>query len=213
MASIEVFSDVACPWCFIGKRRLEAALAGLPTPKRPPIRWRAFQLQPDAPTRALDAAASRTFFESKFGGAARVRAIFDHVSAIGREVGIQFQLDRQHIVNTRLAHRLVAIAGAWARDNPAVDALFRAHFEEGRDIGDVDVAIAVVAEATGLASNVLHDALRNGDGDDEVTADLQRARQLGIEGVPLFIRDGSVAVSGAQPVDVFRKFLEDGAAA
>jgi len=208
MRTLDVFSDVVCPWCFLGRRRLDAALAALAEDERPTVRWRAFQLDPTMPEGRAEPA--RPKLEAKLGGPQRFAMAFERVRALGEEVGIAFNIDKPQSYNTRLAHRAVAFArthGA-AHEHAAVDALFSAHFELGKDLSDPDVVARVLTDAGvpgGTAS--MADALRAGAGNDDVTADLRLCRELGVSGVPLFVLDGKLAVSGAQDAAVLIDFL------
>ena len=132
---IEVYSDIACPWCYIGERRLERALAARPEIQAE-CHWRPFQLQPDLPREGMP---WRDLIDAKFGGAARAEAIFARVAQAGAPDGIDFRFDRMTIApNTRDAHRLIAYAAGQGREWPMALALFAAHFTEGRDVGDRD---------------------------------------------------------------------------
>jgi predicted DsbA family dithiol-disulfide isomerase len=197
--TVDVVSDVVCPWCYIGKRRLEAALARLreSSPDLPvEIRWHPFQLNPDLPPGGID---RREYLEAKFGGPQRAAQIYDRVRAAGETVGIPFAFDaiaRQP--NTREAHRLIA----WAQSRPEgdadalVEAMFRAYFLEGRFVGDRDELVKLATDAgfdpddtrAFLASDALEDVITESDA---------RARSMGISGVPFFIFNGKTAVSGA----------------
>ena len=180
--TLDVWSDLVCPWCYIGKRRLAAALAQ-EAPGSVHVRWHAFQLQPDLPTEGVDA---KRYFAAKFGGAERVRAIHDRVSAVARDVGLELHFDRQeHAPNTRLAHRAVKLADD---EEAAIETLFAAHFADGEDIGDPE----------------------RGDGDGAVDDDLDVAAQLGVTGVPFFVAAGRVAISGAHEPEMLRKVIEAG---
>lgn len=197
---VDVISDVVCPWCYVGKRQLEAALArwreAHPDTPDPQVRWHPFQLNPDLP---LEGADRKAYLEAKFGGAQRAAQIYETVRAAGRTVGIDFDFDaivRQP--NTLAAHRLVA----WGQTRPEgdaqalVEALFRAYFLDGRYVGD-DAELVRLASASGYDPDdarafVASSALR-----DEVDAAERRAREMGVTGVPFFIFDGKTALSGA----------------
>ncbi len=197
--TVDVVSDVVCPWCYIGKRRLEAALARLREvePDLPvEVRWHPFQLNPDLPPGGVD---RRQYLEAKFGGPARAQEIYARVSAAGATVGIPFAFDAiERQPNTLAAHRLIA----WAQTRREGDAdalvedLFRAYFLDGRFVGDHDELGRLAAEAgydpddarAFLASDELRDAVAGADA---------RAREMGVSGVPFFIFDGRTAVSGA----------------
>jgi predicted DsbA family dithiol-disulfide isomerase len=198
--TIDVVSDVVCPWCYIGKRRLEAALARLreSDPELPVVvRWHPFQLNPDLPR---DGVARRDYLERKFGGPERAREIYARVSAAGRSVDIPFAFDAiERQPNTLDAHRLVAWAQSRREGDPdkLVEALFRAYFVDGRYVGDRNELVALAADAgydaddagKFLASEELVDVVSEAD---------RRSRQMGISGVPFFIFGGKTAVSGAQ---------------
>ena len=213
--TIDVVSDVICPWCFIGKRRMEKALALLPVDKRPSIRWRSYQLQPDAPEGISTPAKAQ--LEKKFGGARRFEELFTHVRRAGEADGIHFDIDKQQSCNTRLAHRAVAIALAHGRQDAAVEGFFSANFEQGKNLADIDVVVAILLEA--LRDIALVDeaavraALAQGGGADEVDLDLVQARELGVTGVPFFVLDDRLAISGAQDPATFLKFLLQGCTA
>jgi predicted DsbA family dithiol-disulfide isomerase len=204
--TLDVFSDIACPWCFIGKRRLEAALAGEPA-GAVQVRWRAYQLMPDLPPEGLEATA---YFRKRFGSDQQIREMHERVAAIGAGEGIHFAFEKRgRLVNTRLGHQLVKLAERRGLADQAVEALFRANFEEGADVSVLDEALAVF-ERQGVAIDPL--ALRaevaEGEGLAAVLVDLNLGRQLGVSGVPFFLGNGVVAVSGAQDTAVLRRFLQ-----
>ena len=197
---VDVVSDVVCPWCYIGKRRLEAAIAQLreSNPDLPfDVRWHPFQLNPDLPAEGVD---RRAYLERKFGGAERAKQIYERVTAAGKSVGIPFDFDAiERQPNTLLAHRLVA----WAQSRQEGDAdalvegLFRANFIEGRYVGSVDELVAI-AVAAGYDPTDARNFLESDDLTDVVAQADRRARETGIGGVPFFIFDGKTALSGAQ---------------
>jgi predicted DsbA family dithiol-disulfide isomerase len=199
---IDVISDVVCPWCYIGHRRLAAALARLPVddPARgASIRWHPFQLNPDLPHAGVP---RRTYLEDKFGGPERAAQIYARVAAAGAAVGIPFAFDRIAIQpNTRDAHRLIAWAQAQRDAGDLVERLFRAYFIDGRAIGDREVLAAIAGEA-GFDSAASRRMLDADEGVDAIALMDQRAREIGVQGVPFFIFNQHVAVSGAQEPDV-----------
>jgi predicted DsbA family dithiol-disulfide isomerase len=192
---IAVFSDVVCPWCLIGKRRLERAVAQLGLEGGVTIDWLPFELNPDMPSEGMERAAYRA---RKFG-AERSAALDEQMTALGRQEGVAFAFERQQRTpNTRKAHRLIAHASAAGKGADVVEALFRAYFEEAQDIGDPRV-LADLAEACGLDRAEAAAALESEDVGRFVLDAERRAADLGINGVPFFIVDGTWAVSGAQP--------------
>lgn len=198
--TIDVISDVVCPWCYIGKRHLEAALSKLPVSERPLVRWHPFQLNPDLPAVGVD---RRSYLEEKFGGAERASTIYDRVRAAGREAGLALDFDRiERQPNTLDAHRLIAWAQASGRDvEPLVEALFKAYFVEGRFIGDRKVLAEVAGEA-GFDAGASLEMLEGQTATAEIAEMDLRTRQSGIGGVPFFIFNEKIAVSGAQGAPV-----------
>jgi len=188
--TIEIVSDVICPWCYIGKRRLEKALAQLGGEVNPDIRWLPFQLNPDMPS---DGMARAEYRKAKFGSVERGRSLDARVAAEGRGEGIAFAFDRiARTPNTQAAHRLIALAQKQGHGNAVVDALFRAYFEEARDIGDPAV-LAEVAAAHSVSG-------WPGQTDAGEVAGLEESmRALGISAVPTFILAHKLGVSGAHP--------------
>ena len=197
---VDVVSDVVCPWCYIGKRRLEAAIALLreEEPDLPfEVRWHPFQLNPDLPAQGVD---RKAYLQAKFGGAERAKQVYERVTAAGRSVGIPFDFDAiERQPNTLDAHRLVA----WAQSrnegdaDALVEGLFRANFLEGRYVGSTDELVAL-AEGAGFDAADARALLESGALKDVVAESDRRAREMGIGGVPFFIFDGKTALSGAQ---------------
>ena len=202
--TIDVFADVVCPWCYIGERRLERALA-----ERPAIaatrRWRPFQLQPRMPR---DGIAWPEFISSKFGGRERARPIFDRVTSVGASVGATFDFDRiTRAPNTADAHRAILFAAERGNEWPLVDRLFRAHFAEGRDVGDAET-LAALAGDVGLDPAAVRGYLASEKNRDAVVRNQRSAVELGISGVPFFVFAGRYAVSGAQPEDILIRAID-----
>lgn len=186
--TVEVASDVICPWCYIGKRRLEKALALVKDDIAPEIRWLPFQLNPDMPPQGMPRAEYR---KAKFGSVERGRELDARVAAEGRREGIEFAFERmQRTPNTLAAHRLIQLAQEQSIAAPVVDALFRAYFEEGRDIGDPAV-LAAIAERCGVTK------WPESADEKRVAALEEEMRGLGISAVPTFIFDRRHGVSGA----------------
>jgi predicted DsbA family dithiol-disulfide isomerase len=195
---IDVVSDIVCPWCFIGKRKLEVALAQLD--KSEPalgieVRWHPFQLNPDLPA---DGISRASYVERKFGGAERAAQVYARVTDAGEAVGIPFRFDRiERQPNTLDGHRLIAWAQRQRDATPLVERLFSAFFLEGGRMDDRNELARVAAESgwsredalAMLASRAMHDEVQN---------ESREALDVGIQGVPFFIFNGSIAVSGAQ---------------
>ncbi|MDE2196940.1 MAG: DsbA family oxidoreductase [Gammaproteobacteria bacterium] len=200
---IDVFSDTVCPWCFIGKRHLQAALVDAVLLDAD-IHWHAFQLNPDMPPEGRD---RKQYLDAKFGGPEAAERIYTRVRDAGRGAGIDFRFDRiKRSPNTFNSHRLIRLATTRGKADAMVESLFRGYFIEGRDIGD-NAILAQLGAAAGMEGDL--SAWLSSDNDtDEVRADLHTAAQLGISGVPFFILDNRYALSGAQPVEIFTQALK-----
>lgn len=200
---IDVFSDVVCPWCFVGKHRLDAALAAAGMTDAE-VHWHAFQLNPDLPPGGVD---RQEYMRQKFGDPATIARIHDRVREAGKSAGIDFQFEKiARSPNTFDAHRLLSLADSQGRQSAFKEALFKAYFLEGRDIGD-RLVLAEVAAESGLSGDIPA-WLATEAAVDEVRADLKTAARLEITGVPFFILDGRYALAGAQPPEVFAEALK-----
>jgi predicted DsbA family dithiol-disulfide isomerase len=198
---IEVVSDVVCPWCFIGKRRLEKALELLGRPGQQ-VRWKAFQLNPDAPREGMNRQAYRV---RKFGSLAYSQQLEARVADAGR--GIEFGFDRiERTPNTFDAHRLIWLAGREGAQNEAVERLFRAYFIEAEDVGSLSVLKQVGTES-GLDAGLVEELLSGDLGAGEVADDERHARAQGVSGVPTFFVDGVPIASGAQKPELLASVL------
>ena len=207
---IDVISDVVCPWCFIGKRRLESALdlwrsrsADAPEIE---VAWHPFQLNPDLPPEGIERSE---YVARKFG--ARSHDIYQRVSGVGRTVGIDFAFER--IVrqpNTTAAHQLIALAQDEGKQDEIVEALFRAYFLEGVDLTQTGNLLAL-GERAGLPRENARAALADDARRQTVAAGDTQARALGVSGVPFFIFEQRLAVSGAQEPDVLLQALTQAA--
>jgi predicted DsbA family dithiol-disulfide isomerase len=203
---LDIFSDVVCPWCFIGKRRLEAALADRPQPALE-VRWRAFQLNPGMPAEGME---RQQYLELKFGGPENAKRIYDQITAVGAEVGIDFDFSRiARTPNTIDAHRLIRMGAAVEREDAVVEGLFRAYFLEGRNIGETGVLVEIADEA-GLDRLEAAEYLTGPWERENVEAEDLAGRQAGITGVPTFIVNRKHAVPGAQPPEVLHKLFDLG---
>jgi predicted DsbA family dithiol-disulfide isomerase len=202
--SIEVVHDLVCPWCFLGLRRLLRTLRRRPD-LLTDIVWRPFLLNPDMPRVGMPRS---DYVVRKFGGEERAGRLYASIAEIGRAEGVLFRFDRIRRTPSSVdAHRLVRLAVAYGRGAEMVEALFSAHFTDGRDIGDVQM-LAAVAVACGLDGG---EALRflHGDAEiDAVHAENLRAHRLGINGVPCFVVGGRHAIAGAQEPEVIERLLD-----
>lgn len=202
---IEVWSDIACPFCFIGKRRLQAAIARFPHRDDLRVEWRSFQLQPqlvtDASRRLNDYLA-----QSKGLSLSQVEQMQSHVRAMGEGEGIRFAMDRVVVANTFNAHRLLQWAQSEGRGDAMKERLMRAYFEEGANVDDAATLRALAADA-GLDAAKAEELLAGDGFADEVRRDIAEARQQRISGVPFFVFGGAYAISGAQPPELFDQAL------
>lgn len=201
MLTIDVISDMICPWCFIGKRRLEKALDGRPVV----VRWHPFQLNPDMPREGIE---RREYRIRKFRSWERSQQLDAQVAAAGQGEGLAFNFDRQtRTPNTLDAHRVIWLAGERGVQDAVAEALFQAYFTDGLDLSD-RATLAEAAAGAGLNRSEVDELLAGDAGLDVVQAGEEQARRLGVSGVPFFIVNGKVALSGAQPPDLFRQAFE-----
>ena len=199
---IEIASDVICPWCYIGKRRLEKALESLKGEVEARIEWLPFQLNPDMPEQGV---ARADYRRAKFGSVEKGRMLDARVAQEGAGEGIAFAFDRmQRTPNTVAAHKLIDLAQTQGKAGPVVDALFRAYFEEARDIGDAE-GLAGIATAAGV------DNWPAGVNAPQVAEQEERVRDLGISGVPTFIFNKESGLSGAYPPDQLAQAIREAA--
>ena len=196
---IDIFADPVCPWCYIGKKRLERAVAMRPELDITTV-WRPFQLNPDMPREGMD---SETYFAAKFGGSSQMSERRMMVKQIGDSLGIDFRFDKiKHEPNTLDAHRLLRFALARGKGNEVAERLFRTHFTRAKDIGDRAVLVEIAA-AVGIDPDEARTFLDSGEAEDVVLAEEQEARRIGINAVPCYIFERQYAVSGAQEPEFF----------
>ena len=205
---IEIWSDVVCPWCYIGKRRLETALADFPHRDQVEIVWRSFQLDPSAPTTPTETVAEH--LGRKYGGgAAGGQRMIDQVEAVAAEEGLLYRLGQAQRVGTIDAHRLLHAARehGGATQSRLKEALLHAYFVDAANVADQDTLARIAGEA-GLDEATVRSVLDSDVYADEVEADIRQAAAYGATGVPFFVLEGRYAVSGAQPVETFRQALD-----
>lgn len=203
---IEIWSDVVCPFCYLGKRRLEQALEGFPGQAEVNLSWKSFQLHPDM-KRSPGLTLEKYLADRKGWSPAQIKANHDRLARAGAAEGLDYRFDKAVVADTFDAHRLIQAAQAEGKGTAMEDRLFRAYFTEGQDISDAATLEALAGEA-GLdrakAAAVLKD---RGAFADAVRADIEEAEKLGIQGVPFFVFDRRFAVSGAQDAEVFKRAL------
>jgi len=201
---IEVFSDVVCPWCYIGKRRLDAVL-GSKAGEGLRVTWRPYQLYPQIPEEGLP---RQTFMAARFGAGADPEQIYRRVMEEAATEGLSFAFDRIQVApNTFRAHRLLSWAEGSGRQHALAEVLFRFYFQQGRDVGD-PAELADAAEQAGLDAGAAAEMLNGHDEVDKVRAELSLAEAAGVTGVPFFVLGGRFAVPGAQSSQTMRQLID-----
>ena len=206
--NIDIVSDVMCPWCYIGKKRLEAAVRDLPEDVEVDVRWRPYQLDPTLPKEGKDRAQ---YLSEKFGGSERAKQIYANIVDAGREEDIPFDFEAIAVSpNTLDAHRVIRWAASEAPgvQDRLVDLLFKAFFIDGKNIGD-NAILLDAAEQAGM-DRAITEGLLAGQADClEVEQEIEIARKMGVTGVPCFILENKYAVMGAQSADVLTNAIRD----
>jgi predicted DsbA family dithiol-disulfide isomerase len=199
-ATIEIYSDLICPWCYIGKREMENALALVKDEVTAEVVWKAFELNPDMPVEGMD---RRVYRSRKFGSWERSKAMDEQVALAGKEAGLDFNYDRVLVTpNTFMGHRLLWWAHREGVQNALSENLFKAYFTDGKDIGNKEVLVKIVEEA-GLSGSAAKAFLDGSEGTQEVRQEEESAMKMGVNGVPFFIVNGTPCFSGAQQPEDF----------
>jgi predicted DsbA family dithiol-disulfide isomerase len=193
---VEIWSDVVCPWCYIGKRRFEAALEEFAQRDAVDVVWRSFELDPESP-RETQGSLNEVLARKKGISTERAAAMNTQVTMLAAEEGLEYHMDRAKLGNTFDAHRLIHLAAEHGLQGAAKERLLRAYFTEGQPIGDTETLVALGVEL-GLNADEARTALEGDAYASAVRADERRARMLGISGVPFFVINGKYGVSGAQ---------------
>jgi predicted DsbA family dithiol-disulfide isomerase len=205
--AIDVVSDVVCPWCYLGKRRLEKALTLVPE-INPVVRWHPFQLDATIPPGGMD---RQEYLQRKFGDPGRIAAAHDRLTEMGRREGIDYEFEKiGRSANTIDAHRVVHWAGAAGIEDAMIERLFRAYFSEGLDIGDRAVLARLAGEA-GLDRSETAARLATDEDVDTVIARIEEAYRIGVTGVPCFIIDQRYAVIGAEAPETIAEAIRQAA--
>ncbi len=200
---IEIFSDVVCPWCYIGKKRLDAVL-GTPAGEGVTLRWRPYQLYPNMPAEGMDRVR---YLEARYGADADRGRVPERIEAEAGEVGLKLDFSAiESMPNTFQAHRLLELAATHGVQHDLAEVLFDYYFCSGRDVGDPDV-LAEAAETVGLEGALVRDYLSGTAGVDAVREQLQRAVDVGVSGVPCYLLGGRFALPGAQTPEVMAQFI------
>lgn len=203
---IEIWSDVMCPFCYIGKRKFEAAFENYENKQDISVEWKSFQLMPDLITDP-NKRSDEFLAENKGITIEHARAMNGHASQMARDAGLTFNFDKAIPANTFNAHRLIHFAKSHGKQDQAEEILFKAYFTEGHNIDDIETLVKL-GTTIGLDADSVRTVLQNGSFADDVRQDIYESRQLGVSGVPFFVFDRKYAVSGAQASEVFRQVIE-----
>jgi predicted DsbA family dithiol-disulfide isomerase len=197
---VEIWSDVVCPWCYIGKRRFEAALASFEHPDEVEVVWRSFELDPTTPRRRSGDLAQH--LSGKYGiDIGQARQLQERVTAVAAAEGLEYRFDLAQPTNSFDAHRSIHFARRCGEQDAMKERLLRAYFTEGRNVADLETLVELASDV-GLAGDEVRSMLSSDELADDVRADQREARALGISGVPFFVLDRAYGVSGAQPAEV-----------
>lgn len=203
---IEIWSDIACPFCYIGKRKLEKAIQKLQDSSGIQIEWKSFQLNPNLITNE-DLNSLVYLSKTKGWSIEKTLQITAQVVVLGKEQGLDFDFEHTVVANTKQAHRLLHFAKENAKQNELKERLFQAYFEEGKNIDRQDILIQC-AEAVGLPGKEAKQVLDSANFDQEIDQDVNEARQIGVQGVPFFVFDRKYGISGAKADEVFDQTLQ-----
>lgn len=202
---IEIWSDVACPWCYIGKRRFEAALAEFPHRDAVDVTWRSYQLDPTLPEH-YDGTELEYLSTRKGMPPQQVSQMFDHVARQAKDEGLDYHFDKVVVANSFTAHRLIHLAAAHGKQDAAKERLLSDHFEHGKDIGSREYLVSL-GQDLGIDAGEVEELFATDKYADDVRFDFEEGRSLGISGVPFFVIDRKFGLSGAQPAATFTAAL------
>ncbi|UKM63698.1 DsbA family oxidoreductase [Flavobacteriaceae bacterium GSB9] len=204
--NIKIWSDIRCPFCYIGKKHFETALEHFPHKDKVTVEWKSFELDPNLQT-TTNVDAITHFVETKGIDKERAKHMFNNVTAMAANTGLDFKLEQSVPANSLNAHRLLHIAKEKGLANQAKEALLKSHLSEGKNIDDLDVLVSL-ANQLGMNATEVRKTLESDDYTYEVRQNEMEARNLGINSVPFFVLDNKYGISGAQPVEVFTETLE-----
>ncbi|HLT31799.1 MAG TPA: DsbA family oxidoreductase [Myxococcaceae bacterium] len=203
---IEIWSDIVCPWCYIGRARLQKALDAFEHRDEVQLVYKAFELDPSAPTDRTE--LTRDVLGRRYGGGeAQIRAMFSQVEQAGAQDGLDLRLEETHSGNTRHAHRMVKLAAQSDRAGAMLEHLYKAYFTDGRNVFTTEDLVELATEV-GLDAAEARQTLESGAFEAEIQGDIRDAQRIGARGVPFFVVDGRFGISGAQPADVFSQALQ-----
>ncbi len=203
---VEIWSDVVCPFCYIGKTKFEKALEQFPHKDQVEIVWKSYQLMPDLITQA-NKNADQVLAESKGWSLEQAKQLNAQAAQMGKEAGLEYNFDKAIVANTFKAHQFIHFAKKQGKQNEAESILFRSYFTDGKNVDDINTLVSLGKEI-GLETSTLEADLQNQTYSKDVNADIQEAAQVGVRGVPFFVVDRKYAVSGAQEPKAFLETLE-----
>lgn len=203
---IEIWSDVMCPFCYIGKRNFEMALADFPDKDKIEVEWKSFQLDPQMPDKPLESYVDY-LVKNKGMSKEQVVTMLENVTNSAKQVGLDYNLNQSKLVNTAKAHQLIQFAKTKGLGDEIEEKLFSAFFTEGKNIADTETLIEL-GNAIGLEKEAIESALNDEQYKDLMNKDIQEARAIGVTGVPFFVFNRKYAVSGAQPPQAFLETLK-----
>ncbi|MBZ9630270.1 DsbA family oxidoreductase [Salegentibacter sp. LM13S] len=203
---VKIWSDVRCPFCYIGKKKFEAALAKFPQNNQVEIDWKSYQLDPNLKTDP-NLSTLEYFVKAKGVSEAQAKEMFSSATNMAAEVGLKFNLETSVTANSFMAHRLIQLAKSKALGNEIEEALFKAHFEESKNIDDSEV-LQEIGTSVGMKADEVKNTLESDAFSYEVKQDEMEARNIGVRGVPFFVVDDKYAISGAQPLEAFLQAME-----
>lgn len=204
---VEIWSDIVCPFCYIGKRNFETALEALPFRDEIEVEWKSFQLDPTTPKTPTDKSYVEILAEKYGWTAEKAQQNIDSMAEMAKASGLNYQMDKLKRLNTFDSHRIIQLAKTKGLGNEIEEAFFKAYFTEGKDLSQEAVQIEIL-EKIGLTKDDLKNALQNKVYEDAVRFDIIEAQQIGVRGVPFFVLNRKYAVSGAQPPAGFQQALE-----
>lgn len=203
---VDIWSDVRCPFCYLGKKKFEAALELFPEKDKVEVVWHSFQLDPNLKTQP-EINTIEHFVKTKGVSEEQAKQMFDNVTKMAKEVGINFNLEKSIIANSGNAHRLIQFAKSKNLGNEIEEALFKVHFLDTKNIDDLQVLVQT-GVSIGLKKEEVKAVMETDAFSYEVKQDEMQARNIGVSGVPFFVFDDKYAVSGAQPTEIFLQTLE-----
>tara|TARA_B100001063_G_C16778404_1_gene568063 strand:+ start:163 stop:819 length:657 start_codon:yes stop_codon:yes gene_type:complete len=203
---VEIWSDVMCPFCYIGKKRFDTALEKFPHKDEVDVEWKSYQLNPHLTTQA-DKNINEYLAEHKGISIEEARSLNEHVTAMAAEVGLTYKMDEAVVANSFMAHRMTHFAKTKGKQSELEELLFKSYFTEGKNIDDLDTLLQI-GEEIGLDKNELKSVLESNQFAEDVQKDVYEAHQVGLKGVPFFVYNNQYGISGAQPKELFEQTLQ-----